>query len=653
VPDTDDIPSNPSDSATFAEVTASRLSRRSVLGGGLAAAAVGFFGGGVLDTLAPSPAGAAGRPGKGPVRPPLLGFTAVPTGTADAFTVPPGYRADVLIPWGQPIRSRGPKWKPDASNTAAEQAEQIGMHHDGMHFFPIGKGPAGNRLGLLVVNHEYVDRVQLYPEGDGALDDPDAPVEVRRDLVAKALAAHGVSVVMVTRKGDRWQVLDSPYNRRVTGATPMTFSGPVRLDHPALATGDPVAEGTLNNCANGFTPWNTYLACEENWNGYFGTDDPSWTPPAAQARYGVNASGFGYRWHRGDDRFDLAATPNEVNRFGWVVEVDPFDPRSTPVKRTALGRIKHESATVTESKSRIVVYTGDDQDCEYVYKFVGSEPWRALRARRKSPLDHGTLYVARFDDDGSGTWLPLTFGSGPLTAENGWADQADVLLRTREAADALGATPMDRPEWVAVHPNNDVYLTCTNGSAGPNPPNPRNPNPYGHIVRWTEAGGDNTATTFSWDVFVLAGDPAYDDAVELDDDAIFGSPDGIWADPDGRVWIQTDISNSAQNRPDRGYDRIGNNQMLAADPATGEIRRFLVGPRGCEITGVITTPDQKTMFVNVQHPGESTTSWDDQFGAPSPANPRTVSNWPDFAPAGRPRSATVVIRKVDGGRIGT
>jgi len=320
------------------------------------------------------------------------------------------------------------------------------------------------------------------------------------------------------------------------------------------------------------------------------------------------------------------------------------------VKRTALGRIKHEGATVTEARGRVVVYTGDDQDGDYIYKFVGSAPWRWLRARRKSPLDHGTLYVAKFNDDGTGQWLPLTFGTGPLTAANGWQDQADVLLRTRQAADALGATPMDRPEWISVHPRSkDVYCSLTNGTAGPNAANPRDPNPYGHIIRWREKHGDNTSTTFDWDIFLLAGDPKYDPRVALAEEDIFGSPDGQWIDPDGRLWILTDISNSSQNLASKGYDRIGNNQMLASDPRTGEVRRFLVGPRGCEITGCITTPDQRTMFVNVQHPGEATTAW----GTPTPENPRVVSNWPDFDPAGRPRSATLVIRKRDGGVIGT
>ncbi|MFD0856897.1 PhoX family protein, partial [Actinomadura adrarensis] len=576
-----------------------------------------------------------GHGGKGGGKRGLLGFKAVPTSQADKVVVPEGYVAEVLIPWGTPLNSRGPKWKKDASNTAAEQEQQIGMHHDGMHFFPTGRDE-----GLLVLNHEYVDTTLLYPDGDAVMT---------KEKVDKALAAHGVSVVKVKKDRGGWKNVDSRYNRRVTGSTPMTFSGPVSPKHPALQAKNR-SMGTLNNCANGYTPWGTYLACEENWNSYFGTTDTSWEPGTEHDRYGVNSEGFGYNWHTADPRFDVAANPNEINRFGWVVEIDPFRPGSTPVKRTALGRIKHEGATVTESRGRVVVYTGDDQDGEYLYKFVGSAPWKMLRAIGKDPLDHGTLYVAKFNDDGSGTWLPLTFGKGPLTKANGWQDQADVMLRTRTAADALGATKLDRPEWVAVHPhNNDVYLTLTNGAGWESEANPRTPNPYGHIIRWTEKNRDNTATSFEWDIFVLAGDPKYDPQVELDESNIFGSPDGLWFDNDGRLWIQTDVSNSTQNREDRQHERIGNNQMLVADPKTGEIRRFLVGPKGCEVTGISGTPDGRTLFVNIQHPGESTTI----FGSPTPENPRAVSNWPDFDDDGRPRPATLVIRKKDGGVIGT
>lgn len=642
IADPDDTASNPSENRSFAEVVASR---RTVLRGSTVAAAGFLAGAGVLGGAGAAAASSDNRGGNGghghghPGGRRLLGFAAVAPSTADNFVVPPGYTADVLIPWGTPLRSRGPAWRKDGSNSAADQAQQVGMNHDGMHYFPIGRGRECDRRGVLVLNHEYVDQALLFPDG---------PAVMTKEKVDKALAGHGVTVIEVAEERGRWKAVDSRLNRRVTGATPVRFSGPVGDRHPALAARGP-ALGTLNNCSNGYTPWGTYLACEENWNSYFGTTDATWQVTPEQARYGVDRAGFGYNWHLADPRFDVAVNPKELNRFGWVVEIDPFDGRSTPVKRTALGRLKHEGATVTESRGRIVVYTGDDQDKEYVYKFVGSDSWRSLRARGKSPLDHGTLYVAKFEADGTGKWLPLVFGSGPLTAANGWADQADVLLRTRQAADAVGATPLDRPEWVAVHPHSkDVFLTLTNGSGG-GPVGPRTPNPYGQIVRWREDRGDSAALKFRWDIFLLAGDPKYDPAVKLPEAQIFGSPDGLAVDDDGRLWIQTDISNSVQNRADRGHDRIGNNQMLASDPATGEVRRFLTGPRGCEITGVTFTPDHRTMFVNVQHPGESTSFW----GTPTPANPRAVSNWPDFDPAGRPRSATVVIRKRDGGVIGT
>jgi uncharacterized protein len=636
--ETDDRGSNDSGNPHIADLIEARLSRRNVLGGTLAAAAAGFVG---RDLLAPASADARAT------RNCKLGFTEVPVSSEDELVVPSGYTWDVLIPWGAPLLPGSPAFAEDASNSAADQAAQVGFNHDGMHFFPYPV--LGSRRGLLVVNHEYTDASQIYTAEQGVTITPDA---AGREKVAKALAGHGVSVVEVQKKFDgTWtHMQDAPFNRRITGTTAMAFSGPVRADHPMLAsTITPRPIGTLNNCAHGVTPWRTYLACEENWNGYFGTADAAWLRNPLEARYGVTAAGFGYDWHVAEARFDLAQNPNELNRFGWVVEIDPWNARSSPVKRTALGRLKHEGATCTESRGRVVVYTGDDENGDYLYKFVGSAPWRRLRARGKSPLDHGTLFVAKLADDGSGEWLPLVHGSGPLTIGNGWADQADVLLRTRMAADALGATRLHRPEWVAVHPHTqDVYVTLTNGSSNSAAVNSgRDPNPYGHIVHFREHRRDDTR--FRWDIFLLAGDPAHDAALPAEQSA-FGSPDGLWIDPDGIVWIQTDVSNSSQNLVSRGYDGIGNNQMLAACPESGEVRRFLTGPRGCEITGVTMTPDQRTMFVNVQHPGESTTSWNEQFGAPSASDPTTVSSWPF---GGRPRPSTVVIRKLDGGKIGT
>lgn len=640
--DTDDIGSNDSANPHIQDMIEARIKRRSFLGGSLAVAATGFFGGAAL-------ASSTVRNGVARGLAPRLGFAAVPPGTEDAVVVPEGYSWQVLAPWGTPLLPGAVPFAEDASNSAAEQARQVGFNHDGTHYFPLPK--FGNRRGLLVMNHEYTDASQVYSVAQGSAITNDA---AGREKVAKALAAHGVSVIAVERSSDgRWSVVaGDPHNRRITGTTPMRFSGPVSASHPRLLSDiTPSPIGTLNNCAHGVTPWNTYLACEENWNGYFGTDDAGWSPTALEARYGVSRAGFGYNWHKAEARFDLARNRNELNHFGWVVEFDPFDPQSVPVKRTALGRIKHEGATCTESKGRVVVYGGDDENGDYLYKFVGNAPWRQLRARGRSPLDHGTLYVARFSDDGSGTWLPLVHGAGPLTPANGWLDQADVLIRTRMAADAVGATKLHRPEWVAAHPHTgEVFVTLTNGSGNNAAVNGNRPaNPYGHIVRFSESQTDDTA--FSWDIFLLAGDPAYDPNVPVDQ-PVFGSPDGIWVDPSGIVWIQTDISNSSQNLQSRGYDGIGNNAMLAAVPETGEVRRFMTGPRGCEITGVTMTPDQCTMFINIQHPGESTTYWNNQFGAPTTANPASVSSWP-YGDGRRPRPATVVVRRNDGGRIGS
>ena len=401
--DTDDIGSNHSGNPHLQDMIDARIQRRSFLGGTLAVAATGFLGG---AALAPTEARASNGRGSWP----RLGFDEVPVSSEDAVIVPEGYTWHVLAPWGTPLLAGAVPFKEDASNTAAEQALQVGFNHDGTHYFPLPK--FGNSRGLLVVNHEYTDASQIYSAAQGSAITSDA---AGREKVAKALAGHGVSVIAIQKGADgKWDVVPGePRNRRITGTTPMQFSGPVRADHPMLRSSiTPSPLGTLNNCAMGVTPWGTYLACEENWNGYFGTDDTSWTATPLEARYGVTRSGFGYNWHRAEPRFDVALNRNELNHFGWVVEFDPFDPKSQPVKRSALGRIKHEGATCTESKGRVVVYSGDDENGDYLYKFVGNAPWRQLRARGLSPLDHGTLYVAKFSDDGRGEWLPLVHGSG-------------------------------------------------------------------------------------------------------------------------------------------------------------------------------------------------------------------------------------------------
>jgi secreted PhoX family phosphatase len=580
----------------------------------------------------------------GTSRPPL-GFTAVPASLRDAVVVPPEYEYQVLYRWGDPtgIGSSLPAFRPDASNTAEDQALQAGMHHDGMHFFPLG---SDGRRALLVLNHEYTDEHQLH--ADGA-----APLTAAK--VRKSQHAVGVSVIEIERLPSGWrQVLPSGYARRIHARTPMHIAGPAAGSALLQTAADPsgrVVLGTLANCAMGVTPWGTYLTCEENFHGYFGADKSlGGTSDAAARRYGTTPGGQWVDWYRFDERFDVLKHPNESHRFGWVVEIDPMDPTSTPIKRTALGRKCTESATCTLTRDgRVAVYMGDDARFEFIYKFVSRDRVRpGGYAANRDLLDHGTLYAARFDASGQGAWLELTNG------DNGHADQAEVLVHARLAASARGATPMDRPEWVAIHPRTaEVFVSLTNNSqrGAPGRPavdaaNPRANNLGGHIMRWTEAGADAAATTFTWSHFVLAGDPAVpgtDARYPSPQADAFGAPDGLHFDSAGLLWIQTDMSGQAIGKGT--YANLGNNALLCADLATGSIKRFLTGPNGSEITGCVVTPDRSTLFVNIQHPGETS----DSGGA------RANSAWPDGSEPGsaRPRSAIVAVRRRNGGAVGT
>lgn len=632
---------NGSPNATFEQILEARLSRRGLLKGAAALAAISAL---------PLSLGACASTGLR--REGRLGFSGITVSTADAVRVPAGYSAKVLYAWGDPVGhpSASPAFRHDAGNSADEQALQAGMHHDGIHYFPLPYGSENSASGLLVMNHEYTDDGLLHSDGFANWS---------AEKVRKAQNAHGCSVIEVrAAAGGQWEVVrPSRYARRITAATPMRIAGPAAgsagMKTAADLAGTEVL-GTFNNCAHGYTPWGTYLTCEENWDSYFAN---SGALTADQRRNGVTAKGRGYRWEEFDERFDAGKHPNEPNRHGWVVEFDPYDPQSKPVKRTTLGRFSHEGAwPATAKDGRLVVYMGDDRAFEYIYKFVSRDAYsRSDRKANANLLDHGALYVAKFNDDGSGEWLPLVHGRGALTAANGFADQADVLIRTRAAADAAGATKMDRPEWIAVHPaTKEVYCTLTNNSQrggkdrpGTDRANPRANNVFGQIIRWRESGNDPAGMKFEWDLFAIAGDPQHPDPARhgnIKGDA-YGSPDGLWFDDGGLLWIQTDVSASTQNR--NHYERLGNNQMLAADIRSGETRRFLTGPSGSEVTGVVTTPDGRTMFVNIQHPGEA------PKGRNDPRNPKAHSSWPDGTAGGRPRSATLVIRRDDGGIIGT
>lgn len=629
---TDETPGFPD----FSTLIAHRIDRRRFIQAGAGASLLAALG-------LPAIAAAAGRSAH-----PVAGFSPIAISTEDRVRVPAGYQVQLLYAWGDPI-SDGPAFRPDASNSAADQAQQAGMHHDGMHFFPfVENGVPSSRRGLMCINHEYTDDGLLHKDGMATWT---------AEKTFKSQNAHGVSVIEVMRgKDGNWRVVrPSQYARRITARTPIRLSGPAASSVPLRSKDDRrgnVVFGTLNNCAMGVTPWGTYLTCEENFNGYFNGLE---TPTPAQKRYGIREKGAGYRWHEFDGRFDVATDPNEANRFGWVVEIDPHNPMKPPVKRTALGRFKHEGATVTLARDgRVVVYMGDDEAFEYIYKFVSRDAYDP-KVPNPDLLDNGTLHVARFLPDGKGEWVELSQGRNGLTEAAGFSEQAEVLVYSRMAADIVGATRMDRPEWIAVHPKSgEVYCSLTNNTKrkadATDAANPRGPNPFGHIARWQEQGGDAAALTFEWDVFILAGDPenaAPEKRGTVKGDG-FGSPDGLWFDPDGRLWVQTDISTSALNQGDQAA--FGNNQMLVADVSTGATRRFLTGPNACEITGITRSPDGTSLFVNIQHPGETASERSD------PARPTAVSSWPanqfPQATGGRPRSATVVVTRKDGGVVG-
>jgi len=719
------------------DVLDARLSRRSVLRGGVGSAATAVLGGMSLsacgggDDPAPAPAPA------GPAAVSSLSFAAVAKSTADVVSVPAGYTASIIYALGDPLNATTPAYANNGSDTDFDN--RAGDHHDGMEYYGLNaagtaRDPNGSERGLLAVNHEALTDNFLHVNGSSARPRPAAESD-------KEIPAHGVSVVEVRRTAGVWgYVQNSAYNRRVTPLTPIELSGAARgnaLMRTVYSPAGTSTRGTINNCGTGYTPWGSFLTGEENWAGYFtrsATDNAARDAKSVVSlnRYGRAqgaASRHGWETSGPADKYQrwvisaLAGQPtdgtgdyrNELNGQGYIVEIDPYDRNAVIKKRTSLGRFAHESAVfgrVTAGRP-LAVYQGDDSRGEYIYKFVSTAAWDPADANPASRigvgdkyLDAGRLYVARFNADGTGTWIELSITNPTIAAyaTYAFADQGDVVINARLAADAVGATRMDRPEWCAVHPTTgEIYYTLTNNSnrkieptAGQNGLDAANPRAYsdsfgggaagapgninGHIIRMRETGDDGAATTFTWDVYLFGAQAdASTDLINisrLSADQDFSSPDGLWfSRSTGICWIQTD---------DGSYTDVSNCMMLAgipgrvgdgvattlsyplaaggnlnvttyvgARPTAATLRRFLVGPVDCEITGLTETPDGETLFVNIQHPGEGTSA----ANIGTPAN--YVSHWPGNAGYGaggamaRPRSATLAITKNGGGRVGS
>ena len=637
---------NASANPTMGEIVSRRFSRRSFLQGSLAVSAIAATVSPVALMTADKARAASGS---------AFSFPEVEAGVDARHHVAEGYDADVLLRWGDALFPDSPDFDP-ANQRAEAQARQFGYNNDYVGFIPID-GAADH--GLLVVNHEYTNPHLMFP---GLVTVVDGKVEqgpLSKDQVDVEMAAHGGTIVEIRRVDGKWQVVrDGASNRRITVDTEMQLTGPAaghdRLKTSADSTGTRVM-GTFNNCAGGVTPWGTYIMAEENFHGYFMGDLPAGHTEAANyERYGVPEGS--YEWGRFYDRFDLSKEPNEPNRFGWIVEVDVEDPNSVPKKRTALGRTKHEGAeSIVAKNGKVVFYLGDDERFDYVYKFVTDGTYNPDdRAANMDLLDNGTLYVARFEEDGSMEWLPLVHGEGPLTAGNGFASQADVVIETRRAADLLGATKMDRPEDVQPNEvNGKVYVMLTNNTKRKadevNGANPRAENAFGHIIEIAEADGDFTATSGKWEVLLKCGDPAVAEvgatfSTDTTKNGWFGMPDNCAVDSAGRLWVSTDGNNNKAT---------GRTDGLWAVDTEGEARAtsklFFRVPVGAELCGPLFAPDDETAFVAVQHPGDGGEDWDGH-GRPSYYEDLST-RWPDFKDDMPVRPSVLAITRIGGGKI--
>jgi len=651
----DNVPLSPAVGATIGDLILKRYDRREMMRGALGvAAATALFGPALLGRSA---ARAEDEPDR-------FCFDEVAAGVDETHHVAEGYKADILLRWGDPLFPDSPPFDP-LQQSAAAQLKQFGYNNDYIAFIPLDDG---GRRGLLCINHEYTNEEVMFP--GLARQDLICFPDMTAELVAIEMAAHGVTIVEIAREGDRWRpVLDSRYNRRISPTdTMMSVDGPAAGHDRMKTRADPSGTrilGTLNNCAGGLTPWGTYLTAEENFHGYFWSDlcAADGKAPAglggdqakSYARYGV--PGLWQAWGKFVPRFNVDKEPNEPNRFGWIVEIDPSDPASVPVKHTALGRLRHEGAECLVNKDgRVVIYCGDDARFDYVYRFVSDGRYHPDdRAANMRLLSSGTLSVARFDADGSVEWLPLTFGGPWLTPEFGFESQADVVIDARIAADLLGATRMDRPEDVQPNPvTGKVYVILTNNkdrAAGQeDAANPRADNLFGHIIEMTPPNGDHAADRYAWEVLVRCGDPAIAEvgalwSPETSDNGWFACPDNAAVDGKGRLWISTDQGDPWPT---------GRADGLYALETEGMRRRtaklFFRCPVGAELCGPCFTPDQETLFLAVQHPGTDATNRYKGFERASTfADPAT--RWPDFDPNMPPRPSVVAITKVGGDKI--
>jgi hypothetical protein len=591
-----------------------------------------------------------------------FGFTEIAHGVDENHHVAPGYDADILIRWGDKVLLDAPDFDP-FNQRAASQLKQFGYNNDFIGFIPLPFGSNNSEHGLLCVNHEYTDEEVMFP-GLGKYVETHS--KASQKIVDIEMACHGGSVIEIKKIQGKWRVIEvSQYARRINAYdTEMRIAGPAagsdRMKTSTDATGTRVI-GTLNNCAGGITPWGTYLMAEENFHYYFSGNLDGHPEAQNYARYGVPNDRF--IWGRYYKRFDINAEPNEANRFGWVVEVDPLDPKSTPVKRTALGRFKHEGAQcIINPDGRLVIYSGDDQRFEFLYKFVSEGKFDPVnRDANMDLLDKGTLSVARFNDDGSLDWLPLTYQNPVLREDSSFASEADVLIETRRAATLLGATPMDRPEDVRPNPvNGKVYVMLTNnskrgkdGKPGTDKVNARSQNIWGQVVELTPPNGNHAAERAQWDILVQAGDPKKPGVSAMwnpatSENGWFACPDNCAIDPRGRLWVTTD-------QGDEWKKASGTADGVWALETEGEGRgagkMFFRVPVGAEMCGPCFTPDGKTLFVAVQHPATDGTRDYPGFERSSTfEDPAT--RWPDFDPKMPPRPSVVVITRQNGGVIG-